>query len=426
MGRAIAKLKRILKRCRQKLTPSHSPSTCKSIKVLHGNRIFKVRELCAILDISTPEKYMNVKNRYVTNTILFNKLEKKGLCKKQISTGENFSESYYQKLEKRAQQFNNMYQKMKTFKHSDSELLQFYVDYLYTFNHLGYTPYDYFVYEIWHRTPEEADAFINSPFRLLLARTFNQRKYTKLFNNKVLFNNTFNKYINRDWLYTGQCTLEDFTSFAKKHPRLLAKPTDGLMGRGIEIIAVGEKDIETVFKTCRDSKLIVEEIISNTGSINELNDTTINTVRICTLLDVHNEPNVVMAGIRVGRKDGVADNLNRGGLLALIDVETGKIISDGMDLGQVLYDKHPDSGTTFKGFQIPQWHKVIELAKDAARVVPQVKLVGWDIAITSDDKIEFIEGNHNPDLHMMQEPDQIGKKHLFQKYIDELNDSKNS
>jgi len=49
-----------------------------------------------------------------------------------------------------------------------------------------------------------------------------------------------------------------------------------------------------------------------------------------------------------------------------------------------------------------------------------VKLVGWDIAITSNDKIEFIEGNHNPDLHMMQEPDQIGKKHLFQKYIDEL------
>lgn len=34
-------------------------------------------------------------------------------------------------------------------------------------------------------------------------------------------------------------------------------------------------------------------------------------------------------------------------------------------------------------------------------MLPQCRFIGWDIAIT-DDGIELIEGNHNPDYELME------------------------
>ena len=391
------------------------------IKSIAGvNRIFTIEELCSILSIGTPSEYLNTKDQYITDTILFEELEKKGLCKKQISTEANYAKEYYQELEKKALLFKHKYHEMKTFNHSNYELVKLYTDYLYVFSHLGYTPFDYFTYELYRRNLEEANTFINRPFWLFLIRTFNQQEYHKYFENKVLFHDTFGKYIKREWLYTGNCSLEEFTEFVKRHPKLIAKPTKSLQGRGIKVIESEGENVRDLFIACHNSSLLVEEIISNIDNINNFNVSTVNTVRICTLLDKENNPTVVMAAISLGRKGNIVDNHGAGGIIAIIDVKTGKVISDGMDKWHVLHDKHPDSGKPFKGFQVPHWHKIIQLAKDAAVVVPQVKLVGWDIAITDGGHIELIEGNHNPSLHMMQKPDQIGRKYVFQKHLDEL------
>ncbi len=48
--------------------------------------------------------------------------------------------------------------------------------------------------------------------------------------------------------------------------------------------------------------------------------------------------------------------------------------------------KHPVTGEVIVGFQIPFWNQIIELVKELAYVVPQVRYVGWNIAITENDQ----------------------------------------
>ena len=65
------------------------------------------------------------------------------------------------------------------------------------------------------------------------------------------------------------------------------------------------------------------------------------------------------------------------------------------------------------GYKIPNWEKVIETVTEAAKVVPQCRYIGWDVAILNDD-VELIEGNHNPDHDLLEF---VGSERMFYKKI---------
>ena len=66
-----------------------------------------------------------------------------------------------------------------------------------------------------------------------------------------------------------------------------------------------------------------------------------------------------------------------------------------------VFEKHPDTGITFIGYQIPMLPEAIALAKKAAMVIPQMRHVGWDIAITPDGPV-IVEGNEHPGTDLCQ------------------------
>ena len=86
----------------------------------------------------------------------------------------------------------------------------------------------------------------------------------------------------------------------------------------------------------------------------------------------------------------------------------------------MFYDRHPDSNLKFKGFQVPCWDKLVKAIEESGSLIPGIRHVGWDIAITKDGNIEFIEGNSMPNFDVTQAADQVGKLHLYEKYILEL------
>ena len=53
-------------------------------------------------------------------------------------------------------------------------------------------------------------------------------------------------------------------------------------------------------------------------------------------------------------------------------------------------------------------------------MIPGLRHIGWDIAITKDGNIELIEGNSMPNFDVTQAADQVGKLHIYEKYILEL------
>lgn len=78
-----------------------------------------------------------------------------------------------------------------------------------------------------------------------------------------------------------------------------------------------------------------------------------------------------------------------------IDLETGIISGVGANKSGEVYEIHPMTGKRIPGTQIPYWDEVKAMCLKAMHVVPQVRFVAWDVAITPTGPV-FIEGNSFP------------------------------
>ena len=87
------------------------------------------------------------------------------------------------------------------------------------------------------------------------------------------------------------------------------------------------------------------------------------------------------------------------------------------------YTEHPETHHKFVGEQLPMTQEAIALAFTAARRLPQVAYVGWDIAITPNGPA-LIEGNPFPGHDLLQlpphAPDGIGVLPEFREIIPDL------
>ena len=77
--------------------------------------------------------------------------------------------------------------------------------------------------------------------------------------------------------------------------------------------------------------------------------------------------------------------------MGLVDIDTGCIYA-ASDERCNYYTKHPDTNLDIVGFKIPMWNEALDFVKKLANVIPNVKYVGWDIALTEKGWV-LIEGN---------------------------------
>jgi hypothetical protein len=130
---------------------------------------------------------------------------------------------------------------------------------------------------------------------------------------------------------------------------------------------------------------------------------TTNTLRVVTFLDRSNEVHVQFTILRAGRRGNTADNWEQGGVSIAVDRATG-VLGRGVlkpKYGGTWMERHPDSGVTFSGLELPYWGEVLDLCSRAAKASPGLRTVGWDVAITPDGPV-LIEGNPDWDLPMVQ------------------------
>lgn len=98
----------------------------------------------------------------------------------------------------------------------------------------------------------------------------------------------------------------------------------------------------------------------------------------------------------------MVDNFCAGGIAAGIDLKTGKINTTAIDKKKHRYKEHPVSKVKLVGFKIPYWKESIDLVKKCYNLIPTVRYIGFDVAITKDGPI-IVEGNASlPDYMIMQ------------------------
>lgn len=230
--------------------------------------------------------------------------------------------------------------------------------------------------------------------------TYNDNNYIHLLENKNEFNTFFDEYVHRKWLYSNDMKKSDFMKLIENTDSIIIKPMNSQEGFGIQKLSTKEIDYTNLFDSLKTDKYMIEETVVQDNAMN-FGNASLNTIRIITFVGNDDKVHIIRAGLRVGIGDSIVDNFTQGGVLYNIDVSTGIIIHPGIShtSDDIIY--HPGTDIKMLGLGIPKWDEVVLTVQKAASQIPQVRFIGWDIAITSSD-IELIEGNHNPGLFTME------------------------
>ena len=230
----------------------------------------------------------------------------------------------------------------------------------------------------------------------------NSPESIRLLEDKTHFNRHFSKWVRRKWLHSSEMTFGEFESICADSKALFIKPLDSCEGRGIRRVTapMSESERKSLFDELKGGAYIIEqELAQHPGMI--FGNKSVNTLRINTVLGKDGEVHFFKPVLRTGVGDAVVDNYNAGGVEYAVDVETGIITMPGYAGGEVRHICHPGTDIKMVGYQIPMWKDVIANVTEAAKLIPQCRYIGWDVAITPDG-IEFIEGNHNPGYVCME------------------------
>ena len=176
--------------------------------------------------------------------------------------------------------------------------------------------------------------------------------------------------------------------------------------------------LNEIFKDVRASSFVFQEEVKQHEAINRINPFCVNTMRIESFTNKDNVSRIMSGILRLGFNESYLDNVSKGGAYVGIDFEKGVLrreaVSDFTNGRARTYLEHPYSKIVFEGYPIPYFDEITALVIKASQLIPQLKVIGWDVAITPEGPL-FIEANELPG---MMSPDigqkGIGKSPVFQ------------
>ena len=262
---------------------------------------------------------------------------------------------------------------------------------------------DYKIAEMYKLNDAQKRTVITRGLSNEIVRRMNDKAYWHFFDDKTEFNQTFSKWVQRDWLRCdGNLTQDHLSAFLQDKPAVIFKPLEGSSGQGIEKFAPADwEDMNAFFRKIKEmGDAILEEVVVQHKCMAALCPTSVNTVRI--------------------GNGKVMDNVDCGGMAARVDLESGRLLTVGADKQGNTFEKHPITGTDIIGFEVPYFKEACAMCLEAMKVVPQVRFVAWDVAITENGP-RFIEGNSFPSHAVPQfaahYPDGIGIMPKFREFL---------
>lgn len=259
----------------------------------------------------------------------------------------------------------------------------------------------YVIGEFWRLSNPERNRRLTYSRMVSLFNKYNNSEYIHYLNDKPDFNAYFKDFVKRDWLYIKSASYEDFKEFLSVHREVIIKPMDGVEGGGIQKLYISDNiDKRDLYNDLLLKDVLIEEVIDQHPQM-RFGNTAVNTIRTHTILDKNGNAHLIKAILRAGVGESVVDNYAQGGSIYEVDIDTGIVITYGQSKINSRSYVHPGTDQIMLGYKIPNWECVVNASLSAAEHLPQVGIIGWDVAITLDG-VELIEGNHNPDYELFE------------------------
>lgn len=276
---------------------------------------------------------------------------------------------------------------------------------------------DYLLFEFWKKSASERNTFFTKRRYFKLIKHFDKETFLHPGGKSYLYKK-YADFIKRDWILADSNTDEsEISDFFAKHNRVLIKPMSSEQGRGIYVANGNDKkELVSVTKSYKKSPILLEEVCTNCEELNRINSSSLNTLRVFTVVNKDGDIIIPSVCLRCGCGNTVVDNWGAGGVAYPVDVETGIVYAPGVDKKGHKHIYHPGTDIVMPGFKIPRFNEACELARQAIRKDMKVVYAGHDIAVLPD-RLEIIEINFPGGHDILQAIDKVGRNKLMQSII---------
>ena len=259
---------------------------------------------------------------------------------------------------------------------------------------------DYFRGDYINLSSEEKKTFVTAKKFFKIIDYLNNPNYTILLNDKLIFNQLFNKYLKREYINLREANVDDFKKFLSNKKVVFAKDPNGEGGHGVSKIVVQNYDLDKLYDDLKNNKqYLVEEAIVQSSELNEINPNVVNSFRVITLMDKEGKVHLLGNALRINQDE--TDVIGCTNDLYCSFGEDGKINSNVIDDYGEVYLEHPLTHKKFSEVQVKDVKKAFDMCLEAHEKIPQIRYIGWDIAFSENGPV-MVEGNEYPGYGLIQ------------------------
>ncbi|MDR0435884.1 MAG: hypothetical protein LBH11_03860 [Propionibacteriaceae bacterium] len=250
---------------------------------------------------------------------------------------------------------------------------------------------DYFEYEFFLMPQAARRTYLTIKIAMDMDRRYNAGARREVFDDKIAMHQVFDDLMGREWLNLNTTTSTELEGFAARHPQVIVKPPAGSAGVGIEVLKLppGTDFAALHGRLVAAGQTLMEPVLRNHPDLDRLYPGSLNTMRVITFAR-DGEVSVLRVVLKAGN-GGATDNFATNGMYTFVD-DIGTVFLPAIDREGDIHERHPLTGTAFRGFQVPLFSEALALVRQAALRLPEVPYVGWDVAVTPTNPV-IIEGN---------------------------------
>lgn len=292
----------------------------------------------------------------------------------------------------------------------------------------GCTYKEFFGYRFWDLDEKtQGELYLTCIAKKVMKKFDVNQEIIDIIMDKKRTNILFSEYLKREWCVNTEISEADFVTKFRNSTRIIYKPTAGMQGHGVTVYSINHSNINEIYRQIVSlPKGVVEEYVVQHPIMNSLNPSSVNTLRIVSISS-KTEPvtpsgkyvDIAYVCLRIGGSDAFVDNYHSGGMAVAVDLETGCVVTDGVnELGQII-SAHPTTGAVFKGFKVPYFKEALDMVIEACEKNNLGAYIGWDVAISENGPV-LIEVNQRPGSMLLTAPwisEKRGMKHVMEKYL---------
>ncbi len=274
---------------------------------------------------------------------------------------------------------------------------------------------EYFKYRFWKMSDMGRKEYVGDEEFSSRFKKIANPAIKEMLDNKYKCYEKFKAYYKREVIEVlTPADFEDYKKLFLRNKRIVIKPIRAYGGRGVKVIETDEQaSLVDVFNELLESQGgIVEEPIIQSEKMGCFHPESVNTVRATTYTK-NKATKIMLISIRMGTGNSVVDN---GCLSAGVDIDTGLITSRGrLAHRNGLYLYHPDTHVQILGNKVPEFDKLKEFVLELAKIIPEQRIVGWDLALTDEGWI-LVEANASPAIQLLA-GDGVGVRKEFEQMV---------